>query len=196
MGAYIVPIMGTTCAGKSTLINKARARNNPKIGLVEIGKILRAKYPPEFFKGQAAPAHTQEEAWNLCFDAVNKHLEVGCELILIDGQPRDLRQLATMMKDPWPGLYQVWYVLLHASMEERERRARQDRADTQGNLDLALARIKNDMVNYYDILVHLHFYDKPLTVYMTDHEQYTPDTVIDHFLALLSPDGGGVTSKL
>ena len=37
--------IGPTNAGKSTFL-RATQRGNPAVGLIEVGKILRAKYPP------------------------------------------------------------------------------------------------------------------------------------------------------
>lgn len=157
-------IMGCTCVGKSTLLTHA-ARNYPAlVGLVEVGKALRAKYldpsspfyDPDYFKGQAAPKHTQVEAWDICERQIREHVAAGKRLILIDGQPRSLDQVEncfTRLDRSWPKAF----VLLDASLEERERRLamRFRLPDEQHQFDLGKQRLVNDMVTYYTVLTDL-----------------------------------------
>lgn len=152
--ATIACIMGCTCAGKSTFLQFVKDRNIAGVGTVEVGKLLRAKYPPAAFQGRAnSPAHAQE-AWDLCIQGVDSHLNAGKTCILIDGQPRDLKQahdlIALFSSD-----HNLVFVLLHAPLAERERRARAHRNDSPDNLELALARLQNDMILYYEITAML-----------------------------------------
>ena len=69
MTLSLVFVIGATNAGKSTLINAAR-----ELGccVVEVGKMMRAKYPPEYFKGSAAPEHTDKESWGMLLDGLEQ----------------------------------------------------------------------------------------------------------------------------
>jgi ATPase subunit of ABC transporter with duplicated ATPase domains len=94
----VVAIMGPTCAGKSTFLNYAVEKDPGHVGLVEVGKMLRAKYPPSYFEGQAAPAKTQKEAWDMCEGRIRDHLAEGKTIVLVDGQPRSHDQVIRFME--------------------------------------------------------------------------------------------------
>lgn len=146
--------MGVTCAGKSSFLSYA-ARNHAGVGLVEVGKALRAKYPASHFQGQAAPLHTQQEAWDLCCEATRAHLDDPTKrLVLIDGQPRDVAQVDAMFA--LPALFKgVRFVLLHCDPDVQLERARvRFQSDPEG-LALATARIENDQKSYYRVLARL-----------------------------------------
>lgn len=141
-------VIGPTNAGKSTFLQKAKAAW-PEVGLVEVGKMMRAKYPPEHFQGQAAPAHTQVEALQMMMDGIKAAEAAGCPMALIDGQPRDMDQLKLIlgMRDK----YMIAFLHLWAPLEERERRARERDKDNPAKLELSLARMKNDPPMIYEI---------------------------------------------
>lgn len=149
--AVILHMMGPTCAGKSTLIDSLKSQSSD-VYSVQIGKILRMKYGEAFFKGQAAPEHTRDEAQQLYFDCINEGIGYGKKLILVDGQPRDLGQAETMMAS-WPD-HRSEFILVHAPHEVRELRAKAGRA-VGPDLDLALARLNNDYRNCYIVLTRL-----------------------------------------
>jgi len=146
-------IMGPTCSGKSTLLKFAEAYEPKLIGLVEVGKILRAKYPPDYFKGQDAPKHTQEEAWELCEKTVFEHLNANKKLVLVDGQPRCLDQVHKCVTR-FAGL-PCSYILLTADLEVRRERAKIKYRDDPGSLDLAMQRATNDMLSNYTVIAEL-----------------------------------------
>lgn len=148
----IVCVMGPTCVGKSTLFKHIGEKHNDVSGLVEVGKQMRAKYPPDYFKGLNNPKHTAAEAWQMCEIGVNQHLAAGKDYVFVDGQPRDVDQVHLMLKT---FNVPVKFVLMHATAEVCEQRARINRADDPANLELALARIRNDRVSYYDVLATL-----------------------------------------
>lgn len=147
----IVHLMGPTCAGKSTLINRLLAIS-ADVGAVEVGKMLRAKYGEAYFKGQAAPQHTQGEAWQMYQDGVKAKIAEGKKIILVDGQPRDIQQARDIV-GLWHAPHRAVYLLIHASEEVRAQRAVASR--TGDNLELAKARLKNDYENCYKVMVEL-----------------------------------------
>jgi hypothetical protein len=144
------------------------AKTLPYAGTVEVGRMLRAKYPPEYFKGQAAPAHTAAEAWQLCIDGIEENIRLGKKAILIDGQPRDEEQAEKVMGLP----YMHVFIGLHASIEVRRKRAiARDRGGLSDEivnalvmgqpvdsslippkLQLSLDRLQNDYRNGYEVL--------------------------------------------
>lgn len=164
-------VMGPTCSGKSTLLEELTHAISPDdLGLVEVGKMMRAKYPPEHFQGQCNPKHTQQEAWEMCESAIRGHKADGKTFIVVDGQPRD-REQARLCASRFPEEdgYNCEYILLDASLEERERRARIDRSGDDLE-KLAIPRLTNDMIAYYGVLVELAFLGKKVIPIDTTNE--------------------------
>lgn len=146
----IVHLMGPTCAGKSTLISRMVEIAPEKVHAVEVGKMLRAKYGEKHFAGQAAPAHTQGEAWQMYVNGVKEGISKKKTVILVDGQPRDSMQAKDIL-GLWKAPHRAAFVMVTADHVERERRARVARAPG-ANLDLAIARLENDYKNCYTVL--------------------------------------------
>lgn len=151
----LVFVMGPTCAGKSTLFDYVR-KHAPHIGLVEVGKMFRAKYPPSYFQGQAAPAHTREEAWQMCEGAIREHAAAGKLHVLVDGQPRSIDQVEacfTKLAD-FP---RKLFVYLDPGLEERTRRlvGRFKLPEEQEAFELGRQRLTNDISTYEVVLAEL-----------------------------------------
>jgi hypothetical protein len=176
--ASIVHMMGPTCAGKSTIIDRLQLLSED-VFTVQIGRLLRMKYGEDYFKGQAAPEHTRAEALELYFDTINEGLSYGKKIILIDGQPRDLGQAKTMMSS-WED-HKNAFVLIHADHDIREKRARSGRKPGP-DLDLAVARLVNDYANTYTVLVELIAHDYPIDVINTGLQDFDLDTCCKSFL--------------
>lgn len=148
----ILHFMGPTCAGKSTIID-ALVQYAPEIVYpLQIGKALRAKYGEAYFQGQAAPEKTREEAIQMYRECIAEAKEQGYEIIVVDGQPRDVSQALEMAASHKNDRNEFW--LIHASHEIREERARLGRAPGP-DLDLAVARLTNDYKNNYLVLAEL-----------------------------------------
>lgn len=159
--SHIVHLMGPSCAGKSTLINELLRIAPGDVAAVEVGKMLRAKHGEAAFAGQAAPAWSQAEAWNLYLEGVNAGIAQRKKIIVVDGQPRD-KQQATDIVGRWRRPHLSSFLMLHAEHEERERRCRAD----NGNRDLEkrLQRLTNDYRNCYTVLAHLLMADQVIRV--------------------------------
>lgn len=168
----IIHLMGPTCAGKSTIINSLLSMSD-KVGAVQIGKLMRAKYGEAHFNGQAAPSHTKDEALQMYFDEIKKQMAEGKEIILVDGQPRDIEQ-AQIMTAAWP-TQNCQYFLVTADHEVREARARADRAPGP-NLDLAVARLTNDYKSNYVVMVELIARNIPIRIVDTSTEAFNTET--------------------
>lgn len=154
----LIFVIGATNAGKSTLIEAAKHLGH---GTVEVGKAMRAKHPPEYFNGQAAPEHTEIEAWNCLLEGLGaaqlahtvKHALFSGErpgYCFIDGQPRSLKQFHKVRRD-FPH-YQTTFLHLWAPNVEREIRARNRDKYDAAKLALSLARLNGDIPVLYDML--------------------------------------------
>lgn len=154
MRPTLIFVMGPTCSGKSTLLSAA-ADVSPHIGLVEVGKILRAKYPPSHFEGQCNPTKTAGEAWELCVQEVMARESEGKSIILVDGQPRDKTHVQKICETfVRRGKFKVRFILVDAELDQREKRARASRAGEDLE-KLALPRLTNDMISNYTVIVEL-----------------------------------------
>lgn len=148
----ILHLMGPSCAGKSTLINRLLSIAPDRVCAVEVGKMLRTKYGEAYFKGQAAPANTQAEAWEMYLEGVQAGIAQKMPIILVDGQPRDVQQARDII-GRWRTPHRASFLLLHAEHEERERRCRADNGDR--DLNARLQRLTNDYRNCYVVMAHL-----------------------------------------
>ena len=142
----LVFVIGPTNAGKTTLMDAGR--KNPYVGLVEVGKMMRQKYPPEHFKGQANPKHTAVEAWQMFLDGIAAAEAANREIVLVDGQPRDDEQCTASMLMRQPKAY----VNLWASVETREARAKARDGADPAKLALSMARLHGDLPKLYDVM--------------------------------------------
>lgn len=183
--ANIIHLMGTTCAGKTTVIDKMVALS-PSVRAIQIGKLLRAKYGEGYFNGQSNPAHTASEAYEIYIESVQKAIDDGMEMILIDGQPRDLQQAKDMTK-LWKG-HNVQYFLLNAEHHIREERARTGR--TPGpSLDLAVARLTNDYKDNFVVLAYLLERGYKVSVIDTGSEGFNSDYMAQNMVAMHTTKG-------
>lgn len=148
----LVYLMGGTCTGKSTFIRCAKEHYGDTAGFVEVGKRLREKYPPEYFKGSAAPDHTEREALDLYLSEANALLDKH-DLVFVDGQPRRESQVEVVLNS-FSTIPKV-FLLFHASAEVQAVRAGQRFVRDPKSFELAIARIDNDRKQGYDCLVAL-----------------------------------------
>lgn len=168
----VLHVMGPTCAGKSTLLRLMKERFKDRVALVEVGKALRSKYldpesphyDPDHFKGQAAPQHTQGEAWSIYVAGVKQAVLEGVPLILVDGQPRDLDQVAGVF-DETATMAEVAFLVVEASHNIRQERLRarcgigeagEEQIQDLESYNLGVQRLDNDYKNNYRVLVDLN----------------------------------------
>lgn len=165
---HIFFIMGTTCSGKSTFLRMAQEKllGEDLVGLVEVGKMMRAKYPPEHFAGQASPEHTRHEAWQMCEDTVFELAGYGKRIILVDGQPRDPEQVHLCRSRFNFPEFETHFVLIDASLSVREHRARRDRSGSDLET-LAIPRLTHDMQTYFSVLVELLKHNERIQIFDT-----------------------------
>ena len=147
----ILSVIGVTCSGKSTFIDYCVKEFGDIVFPVQIGKILRAKYPPEYFEGLGAMAKTSAEVSQLLRRAITEFAQSDKVVMLLDGVPREasqvplLQQLATDS-----GILGIYCLHLQCSDDILRQRAEASRSGA--SLDLALARITNDKIMYEKVV--------------------------------------------
>lgn len=154
---YCVFVIGATNVGKSTFLKKVSEAHN-YVGLVEVGRLMRAKYHPSHFKGEANPKHTAAEAWQMIKDEIVRNMNEGRRVILIDGQPRDQTQLeaiASGQHAPEGAKHGFEFIHLWAPKSVRIARANERDKDDPAKLALSMERIDRDCLSVYDILTQL-----------------------------------------
>lgn len=144
MTVEYVYIIGVTCSGKDHLMDYIESKD-PTVGSVRVGKIMRERYPPDYFKGSGAPEHTEQEALKIFEDEIERLKDK--RVVLISGQPRRLSQIEHTI-GKYPGIV-VW---LHADEDVLKQRIEKRSAADQ---ELAFARIKNDQIDLYKVIHHL-----------------------------------------
>ena len=161
----VLHVMGCTNAGKTTFLQEMKARYGDGVHLVEVGRMMRAKYldpasphySPGHFKGEAAPAHTQAEAWEMYLEGIEEGRSRCARLILVDGQPRDVSQAEGVFAK----FERPEFLLIHANEEARRERLGlrfpdRDTDDEQAEgYRLGLERMVNDFRSTYVVLVEL-----------------------------------------
>jgi ribose 1,5-bisphosphokinase PhnN len=145
----LVFLTGATNSGKTTLMDAARTDRS--FGLVEVGRTMRAKYmdpaspfyKPDYFSGEAAPKHTETEAYGMMLQGISSAWGSECDIVLIDGQPRSPGQCTRILRDFawWPKVF----VNLHAPEDVRRARAEKRDHKNPEALKLALTRVSGDM---------------------------------------------------
>jgi hypothetical protein len=104
-------------------------------------------YPPEYFNGSGAPAHTEEVALALYDSELMKAKAKNPDYILIASQPRRMSQVEhTITKNP--GIV-LW---LHVDQDTLISRAMERFKNDPAGLDLAMKRFHNDRLDQYDVI--------------------------------------------
>ena len=201
----LIFVIGPTNAGKSTLIEAAKHLGH---GTVEVGKAMRKKHPPEYFAGQAAPDHTEIEAWQCMLDEMEiarmgcdplteqgavAHLSgraVGKQFCFIDGQPRSLKQYHKVRRD-FPH-YQTTFLHLWAPNTEREIRAMNRDKGDPARLKLSLARLNGDIPVLYDMLFLMAQEQLPIQHVNTNAAKYDAQIAVKCAVAFSQEHALGV----
>lgn len=143
-------IMGLTNTGKTTLIDELTAHDT--VAACQVGKEFRRRYPAGHFKGKGAPSHTEQEAIDILAEQLDD-VTSGTEVILVDGQPRQVSQIEIVFQlvwDRWPKA-NAQILWLHEDDLVLKARA-EERATNAEELDLSLQRLKNDRIQLYDVI--------------------------------------------
>lgn len=140
-------LMGITCSGKDYFIELAVKLYPDIFGAVQVGKEFRRRYPPDYFKGSAAPAHTEQEAIDIFKEQHNAAVFAGCSCILVSGQPRRPSQVASCLSYA-PGDIIFMYTPDEIVLERIAKRFENDPASKL----LSMQRVVNDKVQLYDTI--------------------------------------------
>jgi len=148
---HLISVMGVTNTGKSTLL--AEAAKIERVGLIEVGKELRRRHPPEYFNGFAAMKHTEDEVWEIFGEQYDAAKSAGCSVVLADGQPRIIEQVGRIVGYDLGSGFSVLH--LYASRETLTQRARERDAGNAEALALSLQRLQNDYGQLIPVLAAL-----------------------------------------
>lgn len=187
MPHQLVFVMGATNAGKTTFM--AAAARQPGCGTVEVGKLFRAKYPPEYFKGSAAPAHTQHEAVQMMLDGIEASRKADNDCTFVDGQPREPNQVEAIFKNYSGSDFKLNFWHLYASANIREARAMHRDRNNADALALSMKRLTGDIPPLYDtlarvsaILTEQNYGPSCFLTFDTGRADYDPDFILGQFL--------------
>lgn len=156
-------VTGVTCAGKDTMMERAADLYPNLVGLVQVGKEFRRRYPPGYFKGKGAMQSTEAEA----LEIFNQQLEAvkNKKIIFVSSQPRLVSQISfTVGKHP--GTI-VWMNVSEETLLKRlERRFPND----PESIGLSMKRLSNDRIDLYDVIFNLMKLDIPFITFDGDFE--------------------------
>lgn len=175
-------VIGPTNSGKSTFLHFAGVQ--PGVGLIEIGKMMRAKYPPDYFQGQCNPAHTAVEAWQMFEDKVDEYTAAGKTLLFADGQPRDVKQTYAVMRR----VETRCFLHLYAPSDVRTARAIHRDQHDPAKLELSMQRLVSDDQQVYAVLSRLLAAGETVFTHDTSRPEFSLPQVFNHVLASLVPD--------
>ena len=165
-------IMGLTNSGKSTLIKELS--NYPESHAVMVGKIMRERHPPEFFKGRAELPETEPEVMEILHNGILEGYRKRAQHIFVDGQPRNLSQLDYFRCTWAPDM--VTYITLWAPRKEREARAAKRDKDPAA-LALSLARMDSELQNFIDVHMAIEAFGTTVKVFDTSKQMPTIEDI-------------------
>jgi|GEM_PF-4436819 len=150
----ILHLLGGNGVGKTTLMNTMKNTYKDVHGF-STGQILRKRYSPEYFQGQAAPESTEAEALEIYKEQIRDatFLNPETKLIISDGQPRKASQV-NIVTGIFP-MHQRDFLLMHLPHEMRKHRLSVRDQHDDAALDLAMERLNGDYRNTYECMIEL-----------------------------------------
>jgi len=164
-------VIGITCAGKDFFIESALRKYPDVFGACQVGKEFRKRYPPEYFQGQGAPEHTEREAMEIFKGQMTAADDAGKKIVLVSGQPRRPSQVELCLNYKWGEV--IW---VHASDEIILLRIRDRFRDDPAGYNLAIQRVINDKIMYYDVLYELN--KRSMKILTFDTQNHSIDNLI------------------
>lgn len=138
-------IIGISGCGKSTFINETVAQYPDEFGAIQVGKEMRKRYPPEFFKNRGAMEETEDVVFQIFEEQYNNNK--GKKIVLVDGQPRMPSQV-----DKLVSLFLTFRVMvLNTEHSVLQCRAESRSADKKEHA-FHINRIMNDYQDLYSVL--------------------------------------------
>lgn len=166
----VIFIYGISCSGKSTLVQCLMNSKPEGVGFLQIGKILRAHYGEASFKGQAAPENLEGIALDLLGKGVG-FLNVLNHTIIVDGQPKNMKQLREIFDIATLYFWDITFYSLHTTELILQERAN-NISQTEGR-KLANSRIRNEIQEQGAMNVELLDKDKVCFLQSNNHEGMT-----------------------
>ncbi len=154
--AKLVCLSGITCSGKDT-IAEMLAEMDQGIGLIQIGKEMRKRHPPEFFQGLGAMSSTEDEVKEIFKEQYEAHSDK--HTIICAGFPRVAYQyeFITQFEDRA-------FIYIYSDEYDYLDRLDVRFKDNPSGRELSEQRLKNDRIQLYDMLMVLLSNDERVTV--------------------------------
>ena len=143
----IIFVCGITCSGKDTICEHFANLGN---GVIQVGKELRRRHPAAYFEGLGAMQKTEDEAWDI-FSQQYKS-QYYKEKIFVSGQPRLRTQVRVC--NGFAPLRAKHYIFIDVDDNVAIDRIHK-RFTIEQDRDLAHARLKNDKVQCYEVIMGL-----------------------------------------
>jgi len=139
--------MGITCVGKDELVEYA-VKFHSNVGAIQVGKEMRKRHPPEYFKGLGALDETEPETWEIFQEQLA--LCSGKDHIFVTGMPRLKGQVAKFFNMFEIEKCRFW--LLHCEDEIIVLRLESRFKDEPDWGVLARRRMQNDKIQLYQVI--------------------------------------------
>lgn len=146
----LICVCGVTCSGKDTFVERAAELYPRIVGTIQVGKEMRLRHPPEYFKGLGAMADTEPETWAI-FDEQYKRMEgQGKSIIFVSGMPRLKGQVEKLQRycDPT-------FLFLYVSEDVLSKRLDERFKNNPSARELSIKRMVNDKIQLYDIMMEI-----------------------------------------
>jgi hypothetical protein len=148
----VFSLMGVTCVGKDYFIERACEQFPHLFGKVQVGKELRKRHSPEYFKGLGCATACYQEALDILKEQYEVSRMVGHKYVLVSGQPRERSQVQPVIDILGSNFMAIW---LSADENVIMNRLKDRFKDDPASEELALQRLKNDRVQLYDSFFEL-----------------------------------------
>lgn len=125
------------------------------MGTIEVGEEMRRRHPPEYFNGLGAPEHCEREALEIFHQQLEATLAQKKDTILCSGQPRRVSQIDHTRAVRHKYDLQLVYVVMNPPEEVLLARLQHRFEPGSEAYKLSEARIKNDKIQLFDVLVGL-----------------------------------------
>lgn len=165
----IIYVLGATCSGKSTFVAEA-AKFSDEFGIVQVGKELRRRHPPEYFQGKGAMDFTEKEVEEIFTEGVQAAIDANKIAVFVDGNPRSYDQLYLLGKFHEREVF--WW--LHADELQVRDWLRDRFPEDVASRELAEQRLTNDCVQLMPLLHELVSRRKSIrAIRMAENFDYT-----------------------
>lgn len=167
---FVIMVTGPTCSGKTTALDLALKNPNNRAMGCFIGREMRKRHPPEYFKGLMASPDTEPEVRAIFLSVYEDFLQSDSEFLLCDGIPRlesqvdflrsvfagDTKsvQWTSHWNEKGPSVPHVALIRFNPSDDTRRERMRQ-RGGTEAEQALSESRFSKDVEMLQVVYSHI-----------------------------------------